>query len=92
MRDTSPKITEKVLEMIRQKTPEERMMMGFSMYETSRQLIINAILEKNPGISLKDLRCEFFLKFYGADFKPGEREKILNHLRQIEDGDEKFWR
>ncbi len=80
MDDTSPEMAEKIREMIRKKTPLERLEMGCSMYATSKQLIIRAILEENPGISEKGLRQQFFLKFYGNDFNEEEREKILQYL------------
>lgn len=83
MNDTPPAITEKMCEMIRMKSPIERLRMGCSMYETSRSLVIRAILERNPGISKARLRQELFLKFYGNDIDPVEREKILQHFAQV---------
>lgn len=80
MDDTSPEMAEKMREMIRKKTPLERLEMGCSMYATSKQLIIRSILEENPDISEKGLRQQFFLKFYGNDFNEEEREKILQYL------------
>lgn len=80
MNDTSPSIDKKMREMIRAKTPLERLKMGSSMYETSRHLIIRSILENNPSISKKDLRTELFLKFYRNDFSVEECERIIKHL------------
>jgi hypothetical protein len=82
MDDTTPEIAEMMREMIRMKSPTERVKMGCSMYETSKHLIIRAILENNPGISEVGLRQELFLRFYGNDFNPIEREKILKHLER----------
>lgn len=82
MRDTSPAIEKKMCEMIQQKTPIERMRMGWSMYETSKSLVIRAILEENPNISKADLRKEIFLRFYRNDFSPAEREKICAYLEK----------
>lgn len=81
MDDTSVDIAEKMLEIIRGKTPVERLMMGCSLYETSRFLIKRAILESNPSISQKELRKELFLKFYRNDFSPEECERIANYLQ-----------
>lgn len=81
MDDTSPKMAEKMREMIRKKTPSERLEMGCSMYETSKYLITRAILEANPEISKGDLKRELFLKFYGDDFDPETCEKIIKHLQ-----------
>lgn len=81
MRDTTYEMEEKMREMILEKSPVERLKMGVSMYETSRRLVIRAILEGNPGISETALKQELFLKFYGNEMQPEEREAILQHLR-----------
>lgn len=83
MRDTTPEITEKMCEMIRAKSSTERLKMGCSMYDTSKSLVVRAILEENPGISNTAFRRELFLKFYRDDVDPVTREKIIKHL---EDG------
>jgi hypothetical protein len=80
MNDTSPEITQKMCELIQMKTPEERFRMGCSMYDTSRYLVTRAIYEQYPGISVPEFRREFFLRFYGMDFSPEEREKIFRSL------------
>lgn len=80
MRDTTHDITNKIYKMIQKKTPHERMVMGSSMYETSKQLVIRAIKENNPSISPQDLRREIFLRFYGSDYTQIEQEKIIHHL------------
>lgn len=73
-------MTQKMYEMMQAKSPLERLEMGCSMYETSRQLLIRAILENNPKISEVGLRRELFLKFYGNDFDPITREEIVSRL------------
>ncbi len=80
MNDTSPEMAEKMRELIRMKTPEERLKMGCSMYDSSKRLVIHSILESHPGLSPTGLRRELFLKFYGSDFDPAKRQKILAHL------------
>ena len=80
MNDTPPKIAEKMREMIRRKTPEERLRMGCSMFDFSKSLVVNAILRERPNLSPAELRGELFLRFYGNDFAPARREKILAHL------------
>ena len=82
MRDTPPEITEKMNEMINKKSPEGRLRMGASMHATSKFLIIRAIKEENPDISEVDLKKEVFLRFYGSDFDPETREKILKHIEK----------
>lgn len=80
MNDTSPKIEEKMRELIQKKTPEERLKMGCSMYDFSRRLVIHSILENRPGLSAEELRRELFLRFYGNDFSPQKLQEILEYL------------
>lgn len=81
MNDTSPQMAEKMRELIRGKTPEERLKMGCSMYDFSKRLVIHAILENRSHLSPANLRQELFLKFYGNDFDAVKRQKILAYLR-----------
>jgi hypothetical protein len=90
MNDTSPESAEKMREMIRMKSPIERLKMGCLMNDASRRLVYRAIMENNPDISQNGLRQEFFLKFYGSDFDPVEREKIVQHLAQFSNEDVQF--
>lgn len=83
MHDTTFEMTEKMLEMCRLKTPEERFKMGCSMYDASRYLITRSILKNNPGISKADFQKELFLSFYRDDFDSAEREKIIAHLENV---------
>ena len=80
MKDTSPAIEKKMIEMINQKTPIERLKMGCSMYDLSKRLVTGAILEKDPSITPKALKRELFLRFYGNDFDPVRCAKILKHI------------
>lgn len=82
MRDTTHEMTVKQREMIQLKSPLERLIMGSSMYETSKRLITRAIVENNPTISKAEFRKEFFLRFYGNDFSARDLEKILSYLEQ----------
>jgi len=80
MKDTSPQIEEKMREMIRRKSPEERFKMGCSMYDFSKQLVTSAIRQSHPGISAAGLRRELFLRFYANDFDSVHQQKILDHI------------
>ena len=84
MNDTPPNATLRVRKMIQQKTAEERLIMGCSMHEFSRQLVIRSILQREPTISQRDLRREIFFRIYGNDFDPSERDKIVQHLNHME--------
>ena len=60
----------------------ERFEMGCSMYEFSKELVIRGVLKENPYISETRLRQQIFLKFYGNDFEPEQRDKILKWIEQ----------
>ena len=64
MKDTDPEILEHYERMLLKKGSMERLMMGFSMTETARQLVRASIPERNPGISPLELKKEVFLRFY----------------------------
>lgn len=80
MNDTSPKMKEKMIEMIQAKTPEERLAMGCSMFDFSKQLVLSSLKMRKPPLSSQELRRELFLRFYGCDFGYAAKKKILEHL------------
>ncbi len=65
MNDTDKKIDDIYREMLRKKTGEERLMMGFSMFYFSATLLLSSMRDK---ILPKDLRKSVFLKIYASDF------------------------
>jgi hypothetical protein len=83
MNDTPEEVAENIRAIFRAKSPSERLRMGSSMGQTSRKIVTRAILENNPNLSTAELQKELFLKFYGADFDPERREKILAHLDTV---------
>ena len=80
MRDTTPEMKKRFHLMLRQKTGEERLRMGCSMYETAKRLVVSSILDKDPNASPAELRRQMFLRFYGTEFSPEKREHILKRL------------
>ena len=82
MKDTDPKILEYYERMLLKKSNIERLMMGLSMYETARQLVMASILERNSTISPLELKKEVFLRFYKDDFSPLVLQRILNHFEK----------
>ncbi|MCX5866854.1 MAG: hypothetical protein NT009_05110 [Proteobacteria bacterium] len=80
MNDTSPDIEARFREMMMKKSGQERLRMGFSMFETARSMVIAGIKNKNPNIGDKELKKEIFLHFYEEDFSPEEADKIIKSL------------
>lgn len=80
MRDTAEVISERYRKMLLSRPPEERLRMGFSMYDTAKEIVKSAIRHKFPGIAPGDLKKEVFLRFYGFEFSAREQEKIIASL------------
>lgn len=80
MNDTSPEIERMYREMLLQRSGEERLKMGCSMHATARALVMASVLEKDPQASPATLRWALFLRFYGHQFDPETRDKILRAL------------
>lgn len=83
MNDTSPSVEDIFLKMMMKKSGQERMMMGFSMFEMARRQVVASVKMNNPDADVKDIRRGIFLRFYGQDFSPEEREKILSKLDTV---------
>ena len=77
MKDTSQETQEKIDDIYKNKTGEEKLLIALSMFETARELVISS-LPKN--LSDRELRKALFLRFYGNDFNVNEKEKILNNF------------
>ena len=80
MNDTSLFIESHFLEMMMKKSGEERLKMGFSMFDVARRQVIASIMRDNPNADIKDIKRELFLRFYEQDFPLEERGKILCKL------------
>jgi hypothetical protein len=83
MNDTPPEIERKYLDMLMERSGEERLKMGCSMHATARALVRASVLEKDPLASPAALRRALFLRFYGHEFDADAREKILLALEGV---------
>ncbi len=77
MKDTSARMQRKFQEMLLERSGEERLKMGCSMHAAARALVKASISEKDPIAVNRVL----FLRFYGGEFEPKERKKILLAMR-----------
>jgi hypothetical protein len=82
MRDTSPADERRFRDLLLQRSGEERLKMGCSMHSTARALVRASVLEKNPSASRAAIRKALFQRFYGDDFSPSRRKKILRTLEK----------
>jgi hypothetical protein len=65
MKDTSPEMESRFNEMMMKKSGEERLKMGFSMFDMARRQIVASVKMNKPDADIKDIRREIFLRFYG---------------------------
>ncbi|MFQ5682985.1 MAG: hypothetical protein ACE5HC_06900 [Candidatus Binatia bacterium] len=82
MKDTSDEIETKFRNLLLARRGEERLKMGCSMHSAARALVIASISEKD-AVAVKQA---LFLRFYGNEFKPKERKKVLAALRKAAEG------
>lgn len=80
MTDTDLLIESRFLEMMMKKSGQERLKMGFSMFDMARKQVVASIKMDNPQGSKRDIKRELFLRFYGQDFSSEEQKKILSQL------------
>ena len=78
MSDTTPEMAARYRAMIEARPPGgARFKIASDMFDITRSLAIASIRAERPNISEGELRQELFLRYYGVEFSPAEREKIL---------------
>ncbi len=82
MKDTSPEMESRFYEMIMKKSGEERLKMGFSMFDTAHKQVVASVKMNKPDVDMKTMRKEIFLRFYGQEFSSKELEKIMPHINK----------
>lgn len=74
--DTSAEIQAKYQEMLMALSPGERLAMACRMFDTARALVVAGLqTEENPEGHC--LAARIFLRLYGSDFAPQERDRIV---------------
>jgi len=67
MKDTSPDIQQRFSEIFRNKSPEERFLMGLEMIESGRELMIAGIKWQHPSFSEQEINQEILRRFRQVD-------------------------
>ncbi len=80
MNDTHPDVAIRFRELMMRKSGEQRLLMGCSMYDTAKQIVLSAIRNHQPGITDAEIKGELFLRFYGPEFSQSDRKKLLSAL------------
>ena len=77
MKDTSDQAHEVMLAMMKKKSGEERLKMGASMFDTTKQLVLASLTGQHSDA---DRKTVLFQRLYGQDYSPALRDKILRYL------------
>ena len=77
MNDTSPDMESRYRAMIMERSGEERLKMGCSMFDAAKAIMQAGILDQNPYASPAEIRRALFMQLYGHEFDADSREKIL---------------
>lgn len=85
MNDTAPELESRFIEMMMRKSGEERLRMGFEMFNMARTQALTSIRIQKPDADLSEISKELFLRFYGEDFSREELKKILVRMQEKSD-------
>ena len=77
MNDTSEEMEKRYHALLMQRSGEERLKMGCSMFDAARTIVKSSILNENPGLTERELKERIFLRFYGLDFSEAQKQKII---------------
>jgi hypothetical protein len=70
--------------MIIARSPEERLKMGCSMFDTARALARAGIQHSHPDFTEPQIRGKLLVRFYGRDFTVDELKKIAARMPSVE--------
>ena len=80
MLDTHPEIAVRYRNMMMCKSGEERLRMGCSMFDAAKLIARESILARHPDITGAEMKREIFMRFYGHEFSPADRERVMSAL------------
>ena len=64
-------VSDEMVEILRKKTPAERLAMAHGMWRENRQRIHDSICAANPGLTAEQINREVCRQLLGADFPEG---------------------
>jgi hypothetical protein len=79
--DTPPDVDKAFTALMMQRSPSDRAMMAFEMFDMARALMTADIRTRHPGISDAELRVQIFERTYGSDFNEADRARIIRRIR-----------
>jgi hypothetical protein len=85
----SMRIERKFRKMLLERSGEERLKMGCSMYATAQALAKASISRRYPDAHPAELKRLLFLHFYRTDFEPEKRNRIASAVARSGRADSK---
>ncbi len=80
MNDTSEAMEKRYRALLMERSGEERLKMGCSMFDAAKEIVRSSILNENPGLTARELKEKIFLRFYGLDFSESQKQRIIAQL------------
>src|SRR3954470_7793659 len=78
MSDTTPEMAARYRAMVQARPPGgARFKIASDMFDITRNLLVAGIRAARPDITEGELRQELFLRYYGDEFCPEQRGRIL---------------
>jgi hypothetical protein len=82
MTDTPSAIQQKQIEIILQKSPKERFMIGAELIDFGMKLLETQIRILNPAFSDIDVKVELFIRCYSNCYTGEELQRIIHYLKR----------
>jgi hypothetical protein len=86
MDDTPKAVREHYHSLLMQRSGEERLRMGSSMFDAARALMRASLGDPDGTDDSAEMRVRLFLRTYGRDFDSPTRARIVAWLRQPQRG------
>jgi hypothetical protein len=81
MKDSTPDIVRKQLDIILSKSESDRFRLGDELNDFGRKVLEGSIRQEHPLISEIDLKTEVFKRCYASFFSPDELDRIILSMR-----------
>jgi hypothetical protein len=81
LNDTPASVEQRYRALLMKRSGEERLLMGFRMFETARALARASLGDPEGGDHSVEMRVALFLRTYGPDFTTEARDRIVVLLR-----------
>jgi hypothetical protein len=67
---------------MKNKSNETRLKMGCSMFDASKKIVVDSIINQNPGIPIAKINEMLFLRFYGMDLTVQQKSFYIGNIQK----------